>query len=65
VKHWLEDKILEEMEKRSPDRALELSSGLEPGFQTAVETRLLGYYLQQKNLGKAKEMLDTLLKVGQ
>ena len=60
VKHWLEDKILEEMEKRSPDRALELSSGLEPGFQTAVETRLLGYYLQQKNLGKAKEMLDRM-----
>jgi hypothetical protein len=60
VKHWLEDKILEEMEKRSPDRALELSSGLEPGFQTAVETRLLGYYLQQKNLVKAKEMLDRM-----
>jgi hypothetical protein len=60
VKHWLEDKILEEMEKRSPDRALELSSGLEPGFQTAVETRLLGYYLQQKHLGKAKEMLDRM-----
>src|SRR5262249_18943337 len=60
VKHWLEDKILEAMEKRSPDRALELSSGLEPGFQTAVETRLLGYYLQQKNLGKAKEMLDRM-----
>jgi hypothetical protein len=60
VKHWLEDKILEEMEKRSPDRALELSSGLEPGFQTAVETRLLGYYLQQKNVVKAKEMLDRM-----
>lgn len=60
VKHWLEDKILEEMEKRSPDRALELSSGLEPSFQIAVETRLLGYYLQQKNLGKAKEMLDRM-----
>lgn len=60
VKHWLEDKILEEMEKRSPDRALELSSGLEPSFQTAVETRLLGYYLQQRNLGKAKEMLDRM-----
>src|SRR5262249_39412223 len=60
VKHWLEDKILEEMEKRSPDRALELSAGLEPEFQTAVETRLLGYYLQQKNLGRAKEMLDRM-----
>jgi hypothetical protein len=60
VKHWLEDKILEEMEKRSPDRALELSSGLEPRFQTAVETRLLGYYVQRKNLVKAKEMLDRM-----
>ena len=58
VKHWLQDKILEEMEKRSPDRALELSAGLEKDFQTAVETRLLSTYLQQKKLEKAKDMLD-------
>lgn len=60
VKHWLQDKILEEMEKRSPDRALELSAGLEKDFQTAVETRLLRTYLQQKKLEKAKDMLDRL-----
>jgi hypothetical protein len=58
VKSWLEEEILEEIIKRSPNRAAELVPKLDPEAQSMVNGRLLDIYLEKKQLDRAKEILD-------
>ena len=58
VKFWLQDEILEEMIKRSPNHVADLVPKLDSEAQAMISSRLLDVYLEKKQLDKAKEILD-------
>lgn len=60
VKHWLQDEILDEMVKRSPSRGKDLALKVDPEMRPVLDYRLLRSYLQEKDLTRAKEVLDRM-----
>ncbi len=60
VKHWLQSEILDEIAKRSPDKGKDLTLKLDPEMKQAVEYRLLRSYVEKKDVGAAKELLDSM-----